>query len=228
MADTAIPASGSAAFAVKDCALAAIATGQRAQNLKELRDRLQTIDPASIYYHFWGTLLRPTFDDPEYNNDFAAWVRHGLHERSLAERLSVIDPTEYPDLEALRYELVEVVEDYLDRLPIVPWSRQDQQFHFIRSQIVVFDTQHVVTDPENLVGAVTGMSVGSVFYHFIDARRRTPDQMDDFRTWLTDLDRSYDPLCDRIAAIDPFFPTLSELREQLVRTLADFFGKEPA
>ena len=35
--------------------------------------------------------------------------------------------------------------------------------------------------------AVPNMSVGSIFYHFIDARRRSPEMMDDFRTWL----RSY-------------------------------------
>lgn len=41
-------------FAVKDCALIAIGTGERAQNLRELRDRLLTTHPACIYHHFWG------------------------------------------------------------------------------------------------------------------------------------------------------------------------------
>lgn len=216
------------AFAVKDCALAAIATGKRAQNLKELRDQLLTIDSASIYYHFWGALLRPTFDDPEYNNDFAAWVRHGLHEPALAERLSVIDPTDFEDIEALRYEVVEVIESHLDSLETIPWTRTDQQFHFIRSQIVVFSTNQTLTDPEELVRAVAGMSAGSIFYHFVDARRRTPGGMDDFRTWLTDFGGRYAELCDVLAAVDPFFPTLHDLRQQLVSALAHFFGGERA
>ena len=67
-------------FAIKDCALVSIATGRRAQNLRELRDNIVTIHPGSIYYHFWGVLLRPSFDDPEYNNDFAVWVRHALND----------------------------------------------------------------------------------------------------------------------------------------------------
>jgi hypothetical protein len=168
--------------------------------------------------------LRPTFDDPEYNNDFAAWVRHSLHEPSLAERLSVIDPTDFEDIEALRYELIEVVETHLDSLETIPWTRPDQQFHFIRSQIVVFSTDQTLTEPEELVGAVSGMSAGSIFYHFIDARRRTPNGMDDFRTWLTDLGGPYLELCDLLAAVDPFFPTLHDLRQQLVSVLASFFG----
>src|SRR5687767_14391939 len=38
-------------FVVKDCTLVAIATGRRAQNLRELRDQLQIVHPGSIYYH---------------------------------------------------------------------------------------------------------------------------------------------------------------------------------
>ena len=76
-------------FLIKDCALAAIATGLHAQNLRELRDHLTDIHLGCIYYHFWGGLLRPHFDDPEYNNDFASWARHALHDVPLAERLGI-------------------------------------------------------------------------------------------------------------------------------------------
>ena len=57
-------------FVIKDCALVQIAAGVRAQNVRELRDRLLTVHPGCIDYHFWGGLLRPSFDDPEYANDF--------------------------------------------------------------------------------------------------------------------------------------------------------------
>ena len=67
-------------FSVKDCALVTIATGKKAQNLKEMREHLLNIHLGSIYHHFWGGLLRPRFDDPEYNNDFAEWVRHALQD----------------------------------------------------------------------------------------------------------------------------------------------------
>jgi hypothetical protein len=46
-------------FCVKDCALIAIATGTRAQNLPELTERLREVEANSIFYHFWGGLLRP-------------------------------------------------------------------------------------------------------------------------------------------------------------------------
>lgn len=210
-------------FVVKDCALAAIATGKRAQNLRELRDNLETIHPGSIYYHFWGGLLRPLFDDPEYNNDFAGWARHGLHDNRLAERLGVIDPTEFSDIDELRRELIEVIEERLDETELVPWSRGDQQFHFIRSNIIVFDTYKRIETPEELALAVPNMSIGSIFYHFIDARRRTEDSVDDFEAWLAGFGEKHASLYNKIAEIDPYFISLSDLRHQLALMFSEHF-----
>ena len=127
-------------FFVKDCALVTIATGKKAQNLKEMRNRLLTIHLGSIYHHFWGRLLSPRFDEPEYNNDFAEWVHHALQDDILAERLSVIDPDPFVNLESLRQELLEVIEQRLDEIETVTWAKPDMQFHFVRSQMVVFDS----------------------------------------------------------------------------------------
>ena len=213
-------------FAVRDCALAAIATGRHAENLRELRNELRTVDPASIYYHFWGGLLRPTFDDPRYNNDFARWAHHALHNPALAERLSVVDPTDHNDLDSLRRELVDTIEEELDSSDALAWTSRGQRFHFVRSQIVVFDTRRSVKEPAGLAAAVATMSRSSVFYHFVDARRRTPNSVDDFSTWLTDLgDEEYCDLCVRLKGIDPFFITLTEIGEELVQTFKEFLGE---
>lgn len=215
-----------AGFAVKDCALVAIATGRSARTLDELRDELLTIDAASIYFHFWGGLLRPTFDDPRYYNGFATWVGHALRRPKLAERLSIIDPAAFDDMEALRAELVRSVENGLDEGGETERVSEDAEFHFIRSQIVVFNTKKLLADPRELPDAVAAMTGTGVFYHFIDARRRTPDSLDDFTTWLTDIDRDgYHELCVTIANIDPFYATLEETRTELSRAFAGFFGE---
>ena len=160
-------------FSIRDCALVAIATGEKAQNLKELRDVIVDIQPGCIYYHFWGQLLRPRFDDPEYHNDFASWARHALHDKVLAEKLAVLDPTELPDIEMLRAELIEIIEERIDELEHIPWCKQDQQFHFITSQIVVFNTPRVMKKAEDMVSIIPALTSSSIFYHFIEARRRT-------------------------------------------------------
>ena len=206
-------------FSVKDCALVTIATGKKSQNLKEMRDHLLNIHLGSVYHHFWGGLLRPRFDEPEYNNDFAEWVHYALQDNILAERLSVIDPDPFENLELLRQAVLEVIEQRLDEIETVAWARPDMQFHFVRSQIVVFDTNGKIEKPEDLAEAVSKMSLGSIFYHFIDARRRSPEMMDDFHTWLRS--RGEENLCSQVSAIDPYFGSLVELRRQL----ADLFAK---
>ena len=207
-------------FAIKDCALAMIATGRRAQTLRELRDVLRDIHPGSIYHHFWGTLLRPQFSDREYNNDFANWCHHRLHDNAAAERLAVIDPASFSDMEELRQELIEVIDERLDETEVMLFARADQQFHFARSVIVVFDTHKRLHHPRELVEALPQMSLGSVFYHFIDARRRDPIAVDDFRAWLMGLGPEHAPLCDVLAEIDPYFESLFALRERLAGVFA--------
>ncbi|MCU0574389.1 MAG: DUF5752 family protein [Syntrophobacteraceae bacterium] len=209
-------------FAVKDCALIAMGTGERAQNLRELRDRILTAHPGCIYHHFWGGLLKPRFDEPEFQNDFAAWSYHGLREARLAERLALIDPCEFSEIEDLRRELVEVIEERLAESEFVPWARADQQFYFTRSQIVVLDTDLRPHEPSALQALIPRLSVGSVFYHFIDARRRTSSSRDDFSEWLLGLDQVCLPLVDALGEIDPYFSTLTELRGEIDRAFKRF------
>ena len=210
-------------FVVKECALLTIATGKRARNLKEITDHLLTIHQGSIYHHFWGRLLRPRFADPEYNNDFAEWVHSALQDDILAERLSIMNPEAFADLESLRQGLLEIMEQRLDEIEMVAWAKRDMQFHFVRSQIIVFDTGERIEGPEYLVEALPKLSVRSVFYHFIDARHRRPEMMDDFRSWLRSYGDDYDDLCSQLASVDPYFGSLVELRTQLTNLFVNYF-----
>jgi len=215
-------------FVVRDCALVVLAAGISAQNLRELRDGLRRADPDSIYHHFWGRLLQPLFDEPEYNNDFASWAYRALNDKAVAERLSVIDPTDYEDIEALRDELVEIVEMRLDESEFPSWAQADQQFHFLRSQIVVFDTGVRVDEPHQLATVVPAIGEGSVFYHFIDARRRTEDRTDDLCGWLAGYGKEYDPLIEQLSEIDPYFSSLHYIRKMLTRVLESYFPEVAA
>jgi len=213
-------------FEVKDCALVAVATGKEAYSLRELRDHLETVHSASIYHHFWGGLLYPRFEEPEFNNDFAAWARWCLHDPVLAERLGVVDPTDFPDIEGVRRELIEIIEERLFESELAAWTKADRPFHFLRSQIVVFDTGRRITEPRQLPAVVPRMSMGSIFYHFIDTRRRTPGGVDDFRAWLEGFGDAYAELCGILASVDPYFTSLAELRKALSDVFLEYFGEE--
>ena len=203
------------AFIVSDCALIAMATGKRARSLIGLRDHLETIEEESIYYHFWGGLLRPQFEDYEYHNDFASWAAHTLNDRTMAERLGILDPTKYATLDQLRLELVELIDERIDELDVLPWAPRDKQFEFIVSDIVVFTTKLAIQEPKAFLDIVPKMSLGSIFYHFIDARRRSPERTDDFTLWLKRFGKRYQSLIDGIMGIDPCLTSLSALRDEL-------------
>jgi hypothetical protein len=211
-------------FAVHDLALVTMATGVRVQSLKELRDALLWVPARSIYHHFWERLLRSSFDEPEFYNDFASWTRHGLHEKALAERLSMVDPVEFDDLEDLRQEVVEIVDQRLDESDFIPWARADEQFHFLQSKTILLATGRVLTTPEQLPAVLPHLSTGSIFYHFIDARRRAPDSDDDFNRWLRDWGPVYEPLVASFASVDPYFTSLERTREILADLAFGFFG----
>ncbi|MGD8570146.1 MAG: DUF5752 family protein [Gammaproteobacteria bacterium] len=211
-------------FSIKDCALVALATGKKARLLQEFRSELTDVEPASIYHHFWGGLLQPRFEEREYNNDFAAWVKHGIHDSVLAERLAALDPIAFPDIDSLRHEIVDLIDARLDEVEYLFWARATQQFEFISSQIVVFDTGRQLHNPAELPQAVSNMSTSSIFYHFIDARRRTSDKHDDFSDWLILFGNEFTPLQEQLSGIDPFFGSLSELRSELAQLFDSHFG----
>ena len=205
---------------MRDCALVMMATGIRAQNLREFLDGIQKAHGDSIYHHFWGRLLQPQFDEPEFNNDFASWARHGLHEKALAERLSVIDPTEYTDTEDLRAELMSVLEERLDETEFIPWAQADAQFYFLQSEIIVFDTGKKIETLPEFTDAIVKMTLGSIYYHFIDSRKRNLGHIDDFSYWLAGLDGTGD-ICRQISVIDPYFSSLNTLQRRLSALLAE-------
>ena len=207
-------------FRIKDCALLVQATGRKARFLQELRNHLADVVPASIYHHFWGSLLQPRFEEREFNNDFASWVAHGVHDHVLAERLAALDPIEFADLEALRSELLELIDSRLEEVEHLAWAHATDSFEFACAQIVVFDTKRRLETPDDLVACLPELSTSSIFYHFIDARSRTPDALDDFSEWLAGFGAAQEARIEALAGVDPFFGTLSELRERLTRLLA--------
>jgi hypothetical protein len=203
-------------FVLTDCALISIATGEMAHNLRELRDRLVRLDdPAVTYFHFWGGLLRPHFVDPEYQNDFAAWAYHDLHERRLAERLAIINPSDFEVIEDLRHKVIDVIEERMDEQDFEPHVDAEHPFFFMRFQIVIFDTRQRIQTPEQLVDIIPTITLGSLFYHFIDSRRRTRFRRNDFSEWMRGCGEQYAKLADQIAAVDPYFNSLTELRDHL-------------
>ncbi len=212
-----------APFDVKDCALSAIATGEKAQSLLELREKVSTIHPNSIYYHFWGGRLRTSFEHHEYHNDFSSWAHTQLHDDILAERLELLNPQDYESLEELRSELVDIIDNRLDEREYIPISKSEEKFQFIKSHLVIFQTRHQFNQPSDLISVLPLLTNSSLFYHFIDATRRTPNGTDDFTLWLNGFGEKYHDLIEEFERIDPYFISLTNLKTRLIEISTEYF-----
>jgi hypothetical protein len=210
-------------FLVRDCSLALIATGIEAASLIELRDTIGHVPESSLYYHFWRSRLRSSFIHPEYPNDFAHWAHFALHDNILSERFGILDPTAFSDLEELRKVMIDIIEERLDEVEFILWSKKEEKYHFLRSLLIIYDTKMIVDKPEDLKKVVPNLLPTSIFFHFIDARRRTPTKTDDFSFWLSGFKEEHAELIQKIQHIDPYFCSLSEAKLKLIETFNEYF-----
>ena len=216
-------------FHVHDCALICrTANGYPAINLRELRERVESCPRASLYHHFCESRLRASFDDPEYHNDFAAWATHGLRDAILAERLGVLNPYDFANLEDLRTDTLDIIDDRLAEVELIPWALPGEQFFFMQAMTVVFDTAVKIDSVPELLTVVRNMTLGSLYFHFIEARRRDPLGQDDFTVWLITRGDEGRAAMDAIAGVEYYFCTLRELRERLLTVLGNCFAEETA
>ncbi len=203
-------------FQVKDCTLVTRMAGLRtAVNLRELEERLSVCPDECLFHHFCETVIRPTFDDPEFPNDFALWAGRQLRDRVLAERLAIINPYNYSSFDELRTTVLDIIAERLSELNYIPTAPHGYDFQFLQAVTTIFDTGIILEKPSDLATQLPNMSLGSVYYHFVEARRRTEDGVDDFTAWLANFGEEAQPLIDALRHIDFYFLSLSELRSIL-------------
>ena len=211
-------------FEVKDCALLTRMSGlPPAINLRELRDRIAQCSQNVLFHHFCETTLQATFDNPDYRNDFAVWSKLYLGDRVLAERLGILDPYEFSSIGELRAATLEVIDERLGESTMIPWARPGDELYFMEATTVVFDTGIRISHPRELAGAIGAITGGSVYYHFLEARRRPPLGKDDFTAWLLENEdgEKNHRYIEALSRIDFYFHTLLHLRRELVKVLSD-------
>lgn len=132
---------------------------------------------------------------------------------------------EFSSLEELRGEIIDIVETRTEQNEWVTTVDADRPFHFIQFQMVVFDSLYRAESPEELAQLLPALSPGSIFYHFIDARRRNPSGVDDLRVWLSSFGERWRSLADALAGVDPYFTSLTSLREKIHTTFQEHLEK---
>ncbi len=203
-------------------------TGRSAINLRELVEQLRTVPAPVLHHHLFRTALRHRFGVWDYPNDFALWAAHSLEDLALAEKLAALDPYALVDLEEARATIIDLVEEHLDELPLVPWVRRGFEFHFASGLYLALPGEREVWTIRQMRRAIRDVPLSSLFFHFHEARLRAPgDDSDDFSRWI---EGQFGPnsLIDRLRALDFYFFSLADLRRRIVVLFDEFLaGAEP-
>jgi hypothetical protein len=216
-------------FEGKDCALITRMGGvPTAVNLRELRERVAVCPVECLFHHFCETQIRATFDDPEFRNDFSVWFARQLRDRVLAERLGVVNPYKVNTLDQLREVVLELLDERLYEVGYQAYAPVGADFRFMRAVTVVFDSGIVLERPDDLIERLPDFSQSSIYYHFIEARRRTQLRNDDFSAWLAGFGSGTERLIEKLASVDFYYLTLPELKKTLIERVCGTSAKVTA
>lgn len=188
-------------------------TGIKVLSLKDFIETLKIIDKFSIFYHMYVNIFNyhnlPTF----YNNSFSYWLYKNNY-LILAEKLSIIDPIEYFDLEELRWSLVKILEENyekcLDRNIIEP-------FFFITVDREIIEYKNPAYSLEEFIKKFKKSSINSLFYHLVTSRIENKTLINDYSSWLISIGES--KKAELINKLDIYSMNLYEIKKEITKIL---------
>lgn len=201
-------------FEFRQCITILKATGEKARNLRELRDRISDVSDESISHHVYHYFQKEK-RILEYTNDFAQWAGETLKENILAEQLSNIDPYSFKCIVDLRNEIVRAIDAYLKTFPKTRAVLSGDEFYFNEGITLVSPVGIQVKNLAEFLIAIRYVELGSIYYHFYEARIRPPEEVDDFSHWFGDA-LNKKGLADRIMSLDPFMHSLEAARQHII------------
>jgi hypothetical protein len=193
--------------------------GKQAEDERTLAELLEEVPLDSIYFHTHSFFLRHRFIERTYPNDFAEWVGEQVRDHVLAERLSVVDPFEYSSLEALREDLVSLIDDHLSGLATVPRAGFGTPFYFSRSRILEIPTGLEARTLREFRAAIAEVDVSVIYFHVFESHLRLQREENDFSAWIRN-GLQLPELADRMQALNPYLCSLERLRSNLL-TMCD-------
>ena len=187
---------------------------QKANNIPELWQGLQTCPDDSIFQHTVRTLQEHHFIRQGFSNDFAHWCLSACNEPVLAEQLASVDVREFTAIEGLRRRMVAIVDAFLQQHPQSATKPAYEPFYFCASSIVILPAQFAPDTLPGFVSALRQVSVHSIHHHFIEARLRLHRMSNDFSNWL-EQEVGLTRVAESIERIDIYTNTMEGVRQQI-------------
>lgn len=188
---------------------------RRAHGEQELLEGIEEVGEDSIYYHTHSYYLYGKYEYDLYPNDFATWVADDVRDRLLSERLAVLDPFQFENLDELREELVNTIDDHINNLGFSPRALTGDPFHFFRAHIVSFSTGVTIKSKKELSQAVRIAAPQTIFFHFFEDAFRKGNRHGSLVDWVADELRD-EALARNLAAFNPYRLHLEQIRSELL------------
>jgi hypothetical protein len=208
------------AYEIMTCAEIREILNRRASGEQELMDAIQEIDPSSLYYHTHSYYLHEKYHHDRYPNDFATWTAHQVRDRILGERLSVLDPFTLKNVDALRQELVTIIESHLDVIGYSPRALLGDPFEFVRSHSIVLPTGISVRTREELRKAIETVTADSLYFHFFQDVFGRGRHTGTLVEWVAN-DLHDETLAARLSGVNPYKLNMERLRAELLDILKE-------
>lgn len=194
--------------------------GRMASNLLELTEGINSIPPASIFFHTHRLLQRQQGLAPEPPNDFSVWVTNELGQERLGELLASLDIVGCESLEQLRLMLTQCLLTFLADHRHTDACVPGREFHFMACKTFVMPTQYAAESPEAFAECLRNVETDALRYHVLDRTLRSGNADNDFSAWFREMGQH--ALADRIARIDPYTCSVEGLRSQILRLVETY------
>ncbi len=201
--------------------------GKQADDEKRLVELLEEVPLDSVYFHTHSVFLRHRYIAGTYTNDFAQWVVTHVRDLVLGERLAVVDPFGFKNLEDLREEIISIIDDHLSRVSVVPRVIFGKPFYFNQSRIIEVPTGVGVGTLREFRDALSEVDVSAIYYHMFEARMRLQRQENDFSSWIA-KSLGMAELGEKIRAMNPYAGSLERLRSGLLAACDEALATEGA
>ncbi|PMP66795.1 MAG: hypothetical protein C0190_04630 [Thermodesulfobacterium geofontis] len=188
-------------------------TGIKVCSLKELIEALKIIDKFSIFYHMYINIFNyhnlPTF----YTNSISYWLYKNGY-LLLAEKLSVIDPLDYFDLEELRNVLIKTIkENYYENMN----EKKGNPFYFITAEREIIESGRIAHTLNEFIEGIKKSSINSLFYHLVTSRIENKTLINDYSAWLFNMGVA--KKAEKINKLDLYSRNLYEIKKEIIEIL---------
>jgi len=186
---------------------------------------LEQVPQGSVYHHTYGVFLRQSKVTGLFPNDFADWVASQIRDEVLAERLSMVDPFQFPGPEEIREELVSIIDHHIAALHPVPRVVFGDPFFFLQSSLIPVPTGLEARTLEEFRRCLAEVDASAIYYHALDARIRRGLGGEDFTYWIGQ-ELGLTSLSEEIRRINPYLGGLEQMRRQILRVIDSELARE--